>query len=58
MRHYAEKKMAKSFIDLYKVSVPMTLLCSLAALVFYEGHFLEEKCTKVNGELGLEKGRT
>ncbi|EOV9527421.1 hypothetical protein ACRS52_19915 [Bacillus cytotoxicus] len=50
--------MAKSFIDLYKVSVPMTLLCSLAALVFYEGHFLEEKCTKVNGELGLEKGRT
>ncbi|WP_242200942.1 hypothetical protein [Bacillus cereus group sp. BfR-BA-01492] len=43
MRRYAEKKMAKSFTDLYKASVPMILLCSLAALMFYEGHFFRRK---------------
>lgn len=32
--HYAEKEMAVSFTDLYKVSIPIILLCSLVAFMF------------------------
>ncbi|EEL51228.1 Drug resistance transporter, EmrB/QacA [Bacillus cereus Rock3-44] len=39
VRHYAESKMAMSFTDLYKVSVPIILVCGLVSLVFYEGKF-------------------
>ncbi|CAI8747803.1 drug:H+ antiporter-2 (14 Spanner) (DHA2) family drug resistance MFS transporter [Bacillus cereus VDM021] len=35
--HYAESKMAMSFTDLYKLSVPIILICGLVSLVFYEG---------------------
>lgn len=37
--HYAEKEMAKSFTDLYKVSVPIILLCSLVAFLFRNRKF-------------------
>lgn len=37
--HYAEKEMAKSFTDLYKVSVPIILLCSLVAFMFRNRKF-------------------
>ena len=37
--HYAEKEMAKSFTDLYKVSVPIILLCSLVSFMFRNRKF-------------------
>ncbi|MEY9978524.1 MFS transporter [Lysinibacillus sp. RC79] len=41
--HYAEKEMAKSFTDLYKVSVPIILLCSLVAFMFRNRKFEVDK---------------
>jgi len=41
--HYAEKEMAKSFTDLYKVSVPIILLCSLVAVMFRNRKFEVER---------------
>lgn len=41
--HYAEKEMAKSFTDLYKVSVPIMLLCSLVAFIFRNRKFEVDK---------------
>ncbi|MGE7130875.1 DHA2 family efflux MFS transporter permease subunit [Lysinibacillus xylanilyticus] len=41
--HYAEKEMAKSFTDLYKVNVPIILLCSLVAFMFRNRKFEGDK---------------
>ncbi|GAB0169830.1 MFS transporter [Lysinibacillus sp. CTST325] len=46
--HYAEKEMAKSFTDLYKVSVPIILLCSLVAFVFRNRKFEVDKKIRQN----------
>ncbi|MGE6346914.1 MFS transporter [Bacillus mycoides] len=34
---YAKNKMAMSFTDLYKASVPVILICALVSLLFWEG---------------------
>ncbi|MGE7946899.1 MFS transporter [Lysinibacillus sp. NPDC093688] len=46
--HYAEKEMAKSFTDLYKVSVPIILLCSLVAFMFRNRKFKVGKRKSLN----------
>ncbi|KFN01059.1 putative drug resistance transporter, EmrB/QacA [Bacillus clarus] len=39
VNHYAQNKMAMSFTDLYKASVPIILICALVSLLFWEGEF-------------------
>lgn len=46
--HYAEKEMAKSFTDLYKVNVPIILLCSLVAFMFRNRKFEGDKRKRQN----------
>lgn len=40
---YAKNKMAMSFADLYKASVPVILICALVSLLFWEGKALSKK---------------
>ncbi|MGH0597900.1 MFS transporter [Bacillus mycoides] len=40
---YAKNKMAMSFTDLYKASVPVILICALVSLLFWEGKALSKK---------------
>ncbi|MED1402919.1 DHA2 family efflux MFS transporter permease subunit [Bacillus mycoides] len=40
---YAKNKMAMSFTDLYKASVPVILICALVSLLFWEGKDLSKK---------------
>ncbi|MDM5188076.1 DHA2 family efflux MFS transporter permease subunit [Bacillus sp. DX4.1] len=39
INRYAEKEMAMSFTDLYKVSAPLILICGLVSLLFSERRF-------------------
>lgn len=49
---YAQNKMAMSFTDLYKASVPIILVCALVSLLFWEGKAFSKKEEKrVVGEL-------
>ncbi|HFJ9450707.1 TPA: MFS transporter [Bacillus tropicus] len=43
VNHYAKNQMAMSFIDLYKASVPIILICALVSLLFSERKALSKK---------------
>lgn len=40
---YAQNKMAMSFTDLYKASVPIILICAFVSLLFSERKVLSKK---------------
>ncbi|MBK5430643.1 MFS transporter [Bacillus sp. TH25] len=49
---YAKNKMAMSFTDLYKASVPVILICALVSLLFWEGKALSNRRDKrIAGEV-------
>ncbi|MCU5213497.1 MULTISPECIES: MFS transporter [Bacillus cereus group] len=43
---YAQNKMAMSFTDLYKASVPIILICAFVSLLFWEGKALSKRREK------------
>ncbi|MED0968544.1 MFS transporter [Bacillus paramycoides] len=52
VNHYAQNQMAMSFTDLYKVSVPIILVCALVSLLFWEGKALSKRRgERIVGEL-------
>ncbi|MED1104467.1 MFS transporter [Bacillus paramycoides] len=52
VNHYAQNQMAMSFTDLYKVSVPIILVCALVSLLFWEGKaFSKRRGERIVGEL-------
>ncbi|MED1383326.1 MULTISPECIES: MFS transporter [Bacillus] len=49
---YAKNKMAMSFTDLYRASVPVILICALVSLLFWEGKALSNRRDKrIAGEV-------
>ncbi|PQZ59364.1 MULTISPECIES: MFS transporter [Bacillus] len=46
---YAQNKMAMSFTDLYKASVPVILICALVSLFFWEGKALSKRRGEKSG---------